>query len=83
MVQFLVIKCWSKIDFNRNIDESKKKAQEAKGLTPEIEAQIREAEAQTYTNQLALRGAKEAASKALSDADSAKEMAEKASKVMS
>lgn len=68
-------------DFNRNVDESRDSAAEAKNKIPETQTLIREAEDQTRINQNALAGAKEAASKALSDAETAQSIAEKASEV--
>ncbi|ODN05380.1 Laminin subunit gamma-1 [Orchesella cincta] len=66
-------------DFNRNVDESRDSAAEAKQRIPEIQMLIRDAENRTKNNQMALSGAKVAASTALSDAETAQSIAEKAS----
>jgi len=65
------------------VEDSKEKAKEAMERMPEIRQLIYEADQQTRDNQRALFGAKTAASTARSDADEAKQIAEKASKVSS
>jgi hypothetical protein len=69
------------VDFTNNVEDSKIGADEARQRIPEIRQLIVDAERQTKSNQLALTGAKDAASKALIDADEAKSIADKASMV--
>lgn len=63
------------------MDESRGSAGAAKERIPEIQRLIAEAEQKTRENRRSLAGAKDAASKALNDAETAQQIAEKASQV--